>query len=1381
MTPGHEPHDVEHAQPENQEHKEIQDGIQEFHDRRAVMTDPEKEEKKAKIAKKIKEVIAIQRAQAVDRLSIMADAPDGKKIPDYEPNARSVQSAVTLFVRAAQEHLIDPPTHAPTRIFFEKLIQKLAGVTIDHNDAVFLQPLINGILNVNEYIKFSQPNDPDNTQFERDLQTIVSTQNPSKAELYIEEAIQQAGAGMNITLDQFRAKKAEAVQFKRTAIAALAPRIKQEVEHNLHKGQEREDMTELELTKTILEGTGVTSDEVRGMHFNTADLVNKGKAKGEIEHAYQALELIHSIESGDHFYAYYEKLTDLFLQQLDPANFSSEQKRIDRAAKDATQYVHEVLIYTTNKIFAPVIAASGEGAWNELVSHKSRNQFANLQSVFNNFVGKLDGMSDRESERGHRGKGKIKFYRYGNEKQEKWVDRTDGNGRITKVGGRLVDYTTPSHELLEGTFKELLKDLFISTESEKQLLEAGINFNYLINHAGEGKDQGTFFKKAADYAGHSLPSTRIDELYKLPHADLVEAAKIQISSHYKKKFAKAGWMKNPEILQGLFSNIDEVMREAKTDMLLSFGDVPEWAIKRALVHARMHLSLINLEMHALSSYANAPVSLLDGKATYRDTALKDLDINDTWFSAKQWAMSDLYIKGMAFMPQPDMKWVIENWDHKDITDEGRDIYEESFRLGDFARHGRVMYTSDMAPNIQELNPMKTGGLETQLGWRMKYALFPWLRDMLDNTDNAERLAPRADRPRDLEHAWKRLENIGINPLKVLRDELLFDEGFLKLQDGKVSKEEHYKNLFRFMYDRYFSQGVGKQGLNLTFNNKNHQETTIAFSEISNADEFWNKIVEPIIHRKSQVGNGQDAKIAEKQETKKRIEDLKRITDHALTVLAFERVPMDFAFIENPTRSQNGVTLYSELEEYFQDGWDEIASKSATEKDKIRDEAFNDVLYVQQRARTETAKQMNDFVAKQADMENRAQKTLFGNSMASLDNDRSDMEVYKGQTERRGYVVEEDVIRAYLEEKYKNNTAPERELKVKAALKVFQEIKKRVVLKPMENNHEVAPTLTEVRKRMWYKDHKIDQKALSKSEEARHEQQMKQELKQTFKEFRNTKMKSRFMWSGNELIDNTAAMPINDTAYQFLEFTRGGRDMVKRTLEGVMWTQERYKHAATNGDLLSALKKYYRKEDTETLHKVIVEMRSDMKNENVEWADDMAIRLLENSINVMRMNDDAENVLVELQYIAHHKDRAALSTVVKEGDQYPLRREDRYKIVSDYLHYAQLPKRVKAENEVWEEVDLYKDKWGDQWSEKYGEDTKWIGEAAGNLADKLLGRKEGDIVRQQWKEQSGNGLRDRQIANVAQLLIHEGPKYLALLVLVIMILGMVKGYQAAEES
>ncbi|KKQ37990.1 MAG: hypothetical protein US54_C0021G0017 [Candidatus Roizmanbacteria bacterium GW2011_GWA2_37_7] len=1359
--------------------EDIHQQIREFRAQKAQMTAAQKEAAQRQIGEDVKNELRNESARA-DKISRIQDDPDNPEhgqVPNPAvTEAQGLQNGISLFVEAAAEGLIQPPTHAPSRQVFTALIDKLQREAATVNSSAFLQPLLVNLVEVPNYITFSLEGQPP-TQFEQDLKKIVSTVGRSKAEEHLEAIVAQAGGSLGITLDRFNAKKdvarVERVQYIQQAAQEELRRLNEEMARRYeNQGTQRD--RDRHVKEQIMEGV---SQEA-------LDHVRVGESS-DVKEVREALKLFDSMDSPSEFYNYYKRLHEDMYQQIlaEGRGGSTEENKRKRAGKEATRRIHELLMFMTHKIFSPVIEASGEAPWERLAAQKSRNYFMSLEMAFNNLMGKFDVMKNSVSDREPIGEDEVYFFKYGNMTEKKW-ETIEGNqvndpktGKTTVVGGKFVDYSTPSAELLETeSFKELLDDLYLSGVAEHDFLVTGTNFNFIMNKGVQGQDT-TFFRQAAAYAKETLQAHRLDELYKLPYAELIEAAKIQISSYYKKKFAQARWIKDPEILQGLFSNLNEAEKEALKDMLSSYKDVPEWAIRRAMIHARMHLSLVNLEMHALSSYAQAPVDWL-GKATYRDPALKDLDVFDTWYLAKQWQMSDMYVKGLAFLPQPDRRWKKENWIHEDIRAEGEDIYSEAFQLGSLAKYGRKEYTKDMTPNIFELNPMGAGGIETRLGWRMKYSIFPWFRDMLDNLNNANKLNPNAKKNgREFEYVWKRIENIGINPMKILRDELLFDDSFLKLKDGVAVNEEQYKNLFRYLYERYFKEGVGREGMSLSFMGKNREEREVSYKDISSSEEFWDQVVEPILNRKRLRGQGgPSASILEKQNTKERTEDLKKIVDQALGVLAFERVPMDFAFVENPTRSQNGVTLLNELELYFQT-WDKVAGRDDDSKNKVRDDAFDDILFVQQRARIESAKRMNDFVIEQADTGTDIQKTVYGSNLASLDSDRSNIKIYDGQT-KMGYLVDEGTIRHFLQEKYGLNgtiSSQEREeaqLKIDAAIEVYRQLMAKVVVKPMKNDHEKNPMITETRQKMAAKQKGVSLGIMSDAEKKRFDNELKQELKATFEQAREHDMTTRMMWSTVELLGNEIAMPINDTAYQFMEFKRAGRDMVQRTVTAIADTQEAYKKVVGGGDLNSALKKYYRKEDTETLHKLLVEMRTSIKEEDVDWSNDMEMRVLENAINVMRINSDAEDLLVEGQYIVNHRDRAAFSMVVKEGPQYPLRREDRYRILQDYLHYAQLPKRVKADEEIYE-LMTNQEHWGDE----HG----WIGGMLGNVADILFGSEDGKLVRQRWKEKSGEGIRDREIANLANLLIHEGPKYIILAALAILLLGMIKGYQESEKA
>ncbi len=1254
----------------------------------------------------------------------------GQMTPAIENITRDIEESIRLVIRAANADLINKPPHEPSRIFFDKLIQTLSG-GFEHPDAPYLQPLITGLLGSPDYIRFSQEGE-ENTPFENDLRRIVSTApGGSRVEGIVTDIINQMrneGQPINISQEQFEEKKN----------AARAAR-QQEVH------AQREEIQEI---------IGQLNDDSEMTRQEDRYLLNLIE-QGDDEDSRLATEMLKSMQSPERFLEFYRGRFEHILENNPKVQAIQHlDKRRERASKETTDEINRTLLYMVHKIFAPVIEGGSDKPFNQLVQDATTGYMLNPQTVFYNLKKKIMYLSHPISERDTQwDQSDMKFYQYKNTKKRVWVpnsEEDDKRGKTT-VLGKFVEETV-SMELKESSYKEFLQNMYLAIDAEKDLLETGINFNFLMS-TGKTSEQQTFFQQAAQYAKQTLPANRLDELYKLPYADLVEAAKIQLSSYYKKKMAMNHWRKNPEILLGLFENMNEVEHEALKDMIHNFGDTPEWVIRRAFIHARMHLSLVNLEMHAISSYAHATLDDLTNP-TYRDQALKNLDVYRTWYGGEMWQVADTLGQGIAFLPQPNLDHKIEDWYHEDISGEGEEIYRQSFLLGHMATVDRKNYDIGMMPNIEELNPMGNGGVEIQLGWRMKYAMYPWIQDMLDVLNNENKFDLRKDSDqRTFEYGWKRLENISANVLKIYRDEFLFDESYLKQIDdeGTVQEEKQYEHFFKFLYRRYFSDGVGKRGY---------------YGDIASESDFWEQKIKPILRRKPRKGEGESAKDAVSRSIREKKDELKNIVSQALTVVAFERVPMDFVFMESSTRSQNGVTLLQELQQYFHNQEDPKYKLDVEELDNV----FDDILFVQQKARTDSIEKMNNFVREQTDREEPV-KILYGKNMDSLKQDRSDVELVEGQ-QKKGYVISQEVIAKLLKKKYDNipsMTEEEKQLRIQRAVKVFEQIEERIVEKPIDNPHAENPEISDLRVRMAMKKRGLN------SEDEQAFKKFKEEYKKIYKaeleKYKDEVMTRRIEWSQKEIIGGQTALPINDTAYQFLELVKGGRDMVQRSLSAVAVMQERYRNDVAGGEYVSALKKYYRKEDLETLHKLITEMRNSIKEEDGDAANRMAMRVLENAVNAMRINEDAENTLVEAQYIAKHRRRSAFSQVVKEGPEFPLHREDRYRIVKDFLHYSQFPKRAAASAQVYEHMPSYSEQW---------KDKAWLGEQMGRVVDAFLGTKDGKVVRKRWKEMSGEALRDREIANIMDLVTREGPKYVLLIMLAVIILAAKKGFEDNES-
>jgi len=1316
---------------------------------------------------------------------------------DVRNAAHNVTIAVSMLSKAMERGYITPPTHEPTKLVLESLARKINRYATEEYSS-YLQPLLNGILNETDYIRFSE-GDELTTKFERDLRDILSSRDDDAVkdildDVFTEVINQDKIPGIN--LDRYRTKIARAKQEKKADVDVLRQQaIKEERElHRRMRGGEK------------------------GYNFDLYIEEYLDKEKDVIKEAPDALELFRSLESADKFFEFYKKL---FFQNLDKVRDTtthpplSELKllregksQIERAAKDTTEYMHKLMIYTTHLIFTPVLEGDPNVSWQESVQRASE-AFANPENLFRHYNKKFAFMIGQSPTLpGELERQGIPFFNFGQEEKNVYMPQDGGIGKIVRKR-----VTTSELKKME-SFKEFVERMHIALETERDLLEAGINYNFLLL-TGTTQEKRSFFDQAAQYAKSTLQSHHIDELYHLPYHELIHAAKIQLSSYFKKRLALNDWIKDPSIFHQAFDHNNKIQRDALLDLIKNFAapGTPEWAIRRAFFHARMHLSLFSQEFHAYAGYGH-PNLTRDFKPSYTDPALKNMETYNTWYNGQQWQVPDTFVQNMAFLAQPGRAKRYDKWMHEDHVAEGRNIFQWKHDLGDMALAEREYFKKGIDPNIFEFNPLKIGGVEQQGGYRLKYPSMSWVFDKLDHTGRHNEHLKMKDDPTLLTDVWKRLENLGVDILKHnFRNHWMLGyegkggikEHLKQKADGTTDYDGHWEDFSKFLFKRYFDKDaiINRRAFNISFFDDNLEEKKIDFSTITSEEQFWNEVVKPILHRKAVAGEGETAEDAGARNNRERAEVLQKIVDHALTVMTFERLPMDFVFMENPSRSQNGMTLIRVLKNEFIKTSPEVNEEKNNEEVAAFEHAIDDILFVQERARDESIRQMNSFVKEQNDklgeggMQKR-QTNIFAYDMSTLQRELySDVRLIEGSDGRKddsvkGYRITEKVVRYFLNEKYTRqymrdnniddpNNIPqdakdEMQRDIDQAVNLFNSVQAKITEKPEENMLlQKKPDQDELKyyenlEKLLGEERIIrDMKRLKISDKKEYLKHMRTE----FEEAQNGLL-TRAMWSGDELLSGKLGIGLNDMAYPFLDFSSVGQDMVFRTIDQIKDTQEMVYNYISGGKMLSDLKKYYRKEDKEALFEDISEIRTKIKI----WLtpsdyNGMAMRLVENAMNVMRINSDAEDNAVELAYMASHKLRSAFSGVVKEGPEYPLRRENRYAFIDEFLHYAQFSKRANPEDMVY---DVKKPMTREELIEKRG----WLGGQIAAIAGQMFGKKEAKYVREQWKELSGIGLRSREFATVVDLVTHFGPTFLALLAAALMILLIKKGSEESEQ-
>ncbi len=1365
-----------------------------------------------------------------DRESMAEDTretiEDKRRSISAEGDAQNVAKSLQKFFEAHRLGRIIPPGDPQTRAVFDQLVAN--PPKLNAQKAVYLYPLINGLLNKPNYIQITPGGSA--SEFEKDLLKMISGHEKDPVEQYIRDLFN------SVTIPGIRS-------------ADIEERI------NNSKAKKSKE-TQKQLKKNERARGGFSDAE----HRYITEMLNRDKISEDKLTPYaqeiigneSKIGLLEALESPVDFRNYYvTKLHEVHAKLLARGINDTEE-----AKRETTREIHQLFMYLTHRIFAPVIEHAGSQSWHDLISHSSKAFGINPDSIFNHvsqrftdLLGAVPQFSDYNLEKPFEN-GKPGFYQLGLEKVRVWETekKTDDDGNTHIVSQKQRETSVISSDLQPvDSFREFLERFSTSIGAERDLLEVGINFNFLLN---TGKTQGdaSFFKQAAAYAKDQLKNHRIDELYRLPFGEIVHAARIELASHYKRELALNRWQKKPDIFTSLFQHTNTAEHHVLVEMIKSNlaakgenPDIPEWAIRRALLHARMHMTLISLDAHAISSYGH-PYLTDDLEATYTDATLARLETFRTWWDAEKWRTSELFRYGLAFMPRANRQWKQEVWLPEDVSDEGKKIYQQSEKIGQLALRGRTYFTPETPPNIFELNPMGVGGVEKQSGWGIKYPYTPWIDHFINHPASQENFhMNHKDKPgtegkkdfRDLEIAWKQLENLGVEVLRNYKDVYLFglnnDLLDFDKETKKVKYEDHYKKFFGYLYERYFKDGIGRKSFSLkvrNYNEKGMPEEKIDYSSINTAEDFWEKVVEPILNRKTIGGRDglmnldeETPRDAEKRNKKARAEDLKEIVNQALGVLIFERMPMDMVYTEDPLISQNGKTLLEELQDHFIRGdgrteYDAHGHEKHYDGHQMTIEQFqhacHDLEYVQGMARTISIEKIKENLKNQrlAGGSNRPEDlTTFGENKDDFDKLISTITITEGQKSRKqsGYIIDEDIVKDLLTDKYtrimKSGKDPHItnmehvNHHVNTAVELYKKVRERIVEKPKESYYElhydelvddkwVQRQLNYDKKGEDLYDTEFASKGVKDKRKAMIASKKEEIIAKLGNAFRTARtdgtIKTRLAWSGAHLLDPKVPITINDMAYPLLYFASTGEELVSRRLDQIAGTQEQYKMYIM-GEYDSDLKKYYRKEDKAELLKNIIGIRSRIK----EWLTDedyngTALFILENSINVMRIRSDAENMFAEMDMKILHKKRSAISGVATEGDEYPLRREDRYAMATEFMHSGQFPKRAKEK--VFDVVNRSKYR-REQLIENLkiipsGENiANWVA----NIADMFFSKEEAMVVRKRWQELSGEAMRDRQFANIMDLAKREGPKLIVLIMLALAFLLVVRGYQESEKA
>ncbi|MCA9371984.1 hypothetical protein KC726_03740 [Candidatus Woesebacteria bacterium] len=1292
--------------------------------------------------------------------------------------AQTVQDVVYTFARALRNNLVPSPAHTPTAAVMDLIKTEMPAIISD-TTASYLHPLVHGILNEPQYIQFS-PSDGLTTRFEQDLVRMVGNQS---VENLLKQVIGRAIDNGSIPTIQDRAT------FERKLQAAKRK----------YESEQTENSPEL---------------DYQGERY--INMLLQDELSKNVRDAARAQELFRNMSDPTRFNTYYERLVG----------------EHGGDATEASRDVHKLLMYLVHRIYAPVVNANSRKNFNELVQEATIGQGfyqLNPESVFRTLTTRMNRLIEQVGVIDDRFKGE--YMQFGADEIIGWSDNEDGGGYMHN--GKQVRKSTLSNEMVHAHgFRDFLEGFKIGIEAEHDLIAAGVNWNYLVM-TGKTEQNTTFYQQAQQYASQTLKSNRLDELYKLPYNELVHGAKTVLSSYLKKSFAEERFRKRPDLFYSLFSEHDPIQYAALVDMIKSYvvtgqedgEDIPEWAIRRAILHARTHLSLVNQELLGLASYAH-PYIVSGNRPSYLTPALANLEVLRTYSPSEQWQTWDALARGVAFLPKANRQWRKRKWYPKIIKTQGERVFRRSDVLGNMARIGNYYYEDTAEQNITDVNPLGIGGVEVMNGWRMKYAARSWIQDMLLTTGNEDSLS--LAHSTDLAEGWKRFENIGVSTLKWYRDELLFgpSNSFLSQDSAAHAKyEAHWKDFFTFLYDRYFADGIGKNCVNFSFVDGQGIEHTYSGAQITSAEQFWRQVIEPVVNRAPRPGRGESIDSSEKRNQKERQSILKDIVDQALMVMSVERLPVDFIMLEDPLRSQNGITFMQELQQRFIiTPFQSNPHQNARERD-IFSAALNDIIYVQSRARVQANKAITASIKGQKQDQRRRiaageavpeSVTTYGHNHADLTSTRSTIAISDIQSQNpnkpSGYYIDADIIREYLSKKYDRLVATEKitreeaDVKISKALEVYGEIMDRLAKKPMKHAIERHVETVSVNSDNFFKATHGFQEVPFEEAMIREEMELRgliprfphadyfrskeykrkvakfkpiyaQELKEKFAKER-ANMKNRFAWAGNEFLSSRASLSPNDTAYPFLQFTAAGDNVVERTLQQIQ-TQEELKAYLSSSEFVSQMKSIVRNEEgaDENMLKSVIKIRNMLKDwYGSDIFDGKALEIVENVINALRIDSDVETPVVGQFRAAKYRrifeageashELSLYDAVVKTGPRVNFDMDERAAFLERFLVKAQFPKLTPEGGRVWE---AYK---------RNPDDMTLLERMVAPVADFFLGRKEGDIIRNKSKELSAIGAQDRNFSALKDRLLAEGPSIILLIAIALLLFVI---YKSAKES
>jgi sulfur transfer complex TusBCD TusB component (DsrH family) len=550
------------------------------------------------------------------------------------------------------------------------------------------------------------------------------------------------------------------------------------------------------------------------------------------------------------------------------------------------------------------------------------------------------------------------------------------------------EVTLPTREAK--SLEEFIKHLYgYVLEGERARLRYGYNVDYIVSNPTIVDPQKGLFGTLAGFA-RGIKSHQIDEIF-ARRDEMISTALRLMEESQNIEFLFSAWKKDPVNLTEYVTSFRNLEIKLIDFLKKNFPSAKSWEINRAIFNAKLIFHGVLLSSFMKYSYANAPQTP-GAELTYVGPGSFGLAPFDVASLAKRFLSDSLTCGKADFMP---INWAPYFYDHK-IAEKFKKAYGQTFQKGRAAYYDLVGDDFlDIKLIIEAGNITKSGGLFELSGWRAINAYDFWLRDFITYE---RKIIYEAGKENYLLKAWQAVENIGIDVLENFIVTFVTKEveglGKGKALSPLIDKEKinGLRIFFGYLYDRYLDTEMGKALI--------RKKDGSVMTKDEWLEEAMRGFLDKELTKEEKMGL------------------IKKKIYEALTVMMWERLPLNFVTLEKINLTQNGVTVAGELRRF-------LTQQGIQNPDQFLKQALDDLVLAQILLRGKVSGDMLRIYKEK------------GNLFGDLGSLRS--EVNNG----RGYVLDESVIRELLQQQLGDK---ERE-RIERAILIYQKIKE-ILISPL---------------------------------------------------------------------------------------------------------------------------------------------------------------------------------------------------------------------------------------------------------------------------------------------------------------------------------------------